>query len=264
MKRFQGSVAKALIVGSFAMLPLCFAGAARADLIFDLNVDGCSSTCGPAGTLFGTVTLSTVDPDTVHVDVDLSQTLISYFVSTGAGYALTWNGPSGETVDNMVPTTGFTFLPWLDTSVKNGGYSTGGNFGNFNYAIECDVAPKDALNPLDYCVSGAGASGTQYSNLSFDVTLAGGLTLANFTSTNPQGFFFSVDLLGPNGKTGVVGANSFTECTPGEAGCTPQECPPTQPGCTPTVPEPGTLALIGVSILAGVAVNRRRYKVRIA
>jgi hypothetical protein len=59
-------------------------------------------------------------------------------------------------------------------------------------------------------------------------------------------------------NSGVIGANSFQETTPNMPGCVAQECLPTAPGCTPSVPEPGTLALIGVSPLAGLAFTRRR------
>lgn len=262
MRRTTRTFLGALMTSAALALGGAFATPANATsmLIFDLDVDSCTGTCGPAGTLFGTVTLTEVDADTVHVDVNLSQDLISYFISTGAGYSLTWNGPSGETVENMSPATGFTVLPWLDTS-SNGGYDTGGNFGKFNYAILCEAAPNKAPNPQDYCASQPGGGGAQYSELSFDVTHAPTLALTDFAATNPQRFFFSVDLIGPNGNTGVIGANSFTECTVGAPGCVPRECPPTAPECTPsTVPEPGTLALIGISLLSGVALRRSRER----
>jgi len=264
MNRFPPCIAKALLLGAFAALPLGFAPPASAtQIVFDLDVDSCTGGCGPSGTLFGTVTLSTVDADTVHVDVDLSQALVSYFIQTGAGYALTWNGPDGEVVSNMSPATGFTILPWLDTS-GSGGYDTGGNFGKFNYAILCEAAPNNAPNPQDYCASQKGGGGAQYSELSFDVTHVPALALADFAATNPEGFFFSVDLLGPSGNTGVVAANTFTECTAETPGCVQEQCPPTAPECTPTVPEPDTLALIGISLLSGVAVGRKRLLGRIA
>ena len=262
MKRISSCITRALLASALA-LPLGFATPANAtSIVYNLDVDSCTGSCGPSGTLFGTVTLSTVDADTVHVDVDLSQALVSYFIQTGAGYALTWNGPSGEVVSNMVPATGFTVEPWLDTS-GGGGYDTGGNFGKFNYAIFCEAAPNNALNPQDYCASQKGGGGAQYSELSFDVTHVPALALTDFAATNPEGFFFSVDLLGPSGNTGVVGANTFTECTPDTPGCVQQQCPPTAPECTPTVPEPGTLALIGISLLSGVAVSRKRLLGRI-
>jgi PEP-CTERM motif-containing protein len=255
MKRMTRTSLGALaMAGALTLGCLTTAIPARADvLVFDLDVDSCTGGCGPSGTLFGTITLSTVDTDTVHVDVDLSQALISYFIQTGAGYALTWNGPSGEVVSDMLPPTGFTVFPWLDTS-GSGGYDTGGNFGKFNYAIECEAAPKNAVDPSTYCASQPGGGGAQYSNLSFDVTHVPSLALTDFFATNPQGFYFSVDLLGPSGNTGVVGANTFTECTPTTPGCDPP----------PTVPEPGTLALIGISLLSGVAVGRKRRMDRVA
>ena len=263
MKTLSARIAKTLIVTAFAAVPLGFAASTSASaIVFDLDVDSCSGSCGPSGTLYGTVTLSTVDADTIHVDVDLSQALVSYFIQTGAGYALTWNGPSGETVSNMSPVTGFDFLGYSDPNANKGGYSTGGNFGTFSYAIECEVAPKDAPDPSAYCASQPGGGGMQYSELSFDVTLSPALTLTDFMATNPEGFYFSVDLIGPNGNTGVIGANDFQECTPNTPGCSPQECLPTTPGCIPSVPEPGTLALIGVSLLSGLALRRRRgYRV---
>src|SRR5262245_60462995 len=94
---------KALISCSFALALVSLAGEASANLIFDLNTDGCSSGCG--ATSYGTVTLSTVDADTVHVDVELTPQFVSMFIQTGAGYSFTWKGPSGETVSGL--TTGF-------------------------------------------------------------------------------------------------------------------------------------------------------------
>jgi len=261
MKRILSTALNSLVTGGLALMLAGVAVPASASLIYNLDSDSCTGGCGPAGTLFGTVTLSVVDGDTVHVEVDLSQALVSYFIQTGAGYALTWNGPAGEIVSNMSPATGFTVLPWLDTSAS-GGYDTGGNFGKFNYAINCEAAPNKAPNPLDYCASQNGGGGAQYSDLSFDVTHVPTLALADFVSTNPQGFFFSVDLLGPSGNTGVVGANGpprSGDCTPGTPGC---GCP-AGVVCDPTVPEPGTLALLGIA-LAGAAGYRTRAGRKVA
>jgi hypothetical protein len=248
MKRFPK-----LFSLSFAALAAFSIGNADAALVFDLNDDACTGGCGPAGTSFGTVTLTQVDADTVHVDVDLSPTGVSFFIDTGAGYALTWNGPSGETIENVNPPLGFNFLPYNDPATPPTGYDTGGNFGSFNYAIECEAAPKgsDAATTAMYCASQPGGGGGQHSALSFDVNLSPALLVTDFTGTNPQGFYFSVDLIGPSGNTGVVAANTFTnqpDCIPGSPNCSPDT----------NVPEPSTLALLGATLLAGVGARKRR------
>lgn len=252
MCKIPSSVSRAFGFAASVAL-LAFAPWAHANLIFDLDVDGCTGSCGPSGTLFGTVTLSVVDANTVHIDVDLSQTLVSYFISTGAGYALTWNGPSGEAVSNVVPASGFSFLPY-------GSYFATGNFGTFTYAIECLAAPPNAPNPQDYCASQNGGGGAQYSELSFDVTHLGGLALTDFGATSPQGFYFTVDLIssgtGATGNTGVVGADTSHE---GSGDCTPGA-----PDCTPSVPEPGTLALLAIAMVGGALTQRRRLAKRFA
>jgi len=233
MKSIISQARSAALAGALALGMATFAAPAAADLVFDLDVDGCTGGCGPSGTLFGTVTLSTVDADTIHVDVELTPEFTTMFVNTGAGYSLTWVGLTGETVDNL--TSGFSFLGF-------GSYSTGGNFGTFNYAIDCVVGGVA-------CPKTGGGNATT-SSLEFDVTHSPTLALTDFAATNPQGFYFTVDLIGPTGRTGVVGADSSTttDCTPGSPDCSPDT----------NVPEPGTLALLASSLIGGGFIRKRR------
>ena len=233
MKRMRSSVAGLLFGATLGIAAAVAPAPAHASLIFDLDVDSCTGGCGDPGTVFGTVTLTEVAPDTVHVDVELAPDLVTMFVQTGAGFSLTWNGPTGETVANL--SAGFTFLGYQPSAT---GYDTGGNFGKFNYAIDCTGSPA---------CPGPGGGGAAVSTMSFDAIHSPTLGLADFVSTNPQGYFFTVDLIGPSGRTGVVGANTVTDpCTPGA------------PECTPSVPEPGTLALLGIALVGGFASARRR------
>ena len=116
-------------------------------------------------------------------------------------------------------------------------------FGTFKYAVDC-VAGGGAC--------GNGASNSTTSSLEFDVNHSPTLSLADFAATNPEGFYFTVDLIGPTGRTGVVGANTFT---------TSPDCIPGSPECQPDtgLPEPGTLALLAVAMF-GVAVGSRRVR----
>ena len=231
MKTIISHARSTLAAGALALGMATFAAPAAADLVFNLDVDGCTGGCGPSGTIFGTVTLSAVDADTVHVDVDLTPEFTTMFTASGAGYSLTWVGLTGETVDNL--TAGFSFLGF-------GSYSTGGPFGTFNYAIDCVVGGVA-------CPKMGGGNATT-SSLDFDVTHSPALALTDFVATNPQGFYFTVDLIGPSGRTGVVGADSSTTTN----------CPDCSPDPHSTVPEPGTLALLASSLLGGAFIRKRR------
>jgi PEP-CTERM motif len=116
----------------------------------------------------------------------------------------------------------------LGTNPANAGTIHTGGAGDFEYGVSCNP-------PSAAC--GNGGSSPYTGTLTFDIT-ASGLTLAKLEQ-NADGNYFSMDVLGTTGHTGVIDAHTFTPITP--------------------APEPGTLALLG-STLAGFALLRRRKR----
>lgn len=149
----------------------------HADTIFSLKSDACTGKCGPANSVFGTVTLSQT-ADGVSVVEDLASG--EHFAVTGAGSPLVFNLDGSFTISGL----------------ENGFSSAGGDkasaFGNFTNSINCGSPlcsnggkPTNSAGPLSFLVEGA--------------------QISDFVA-NSDGYFFASDILGTNGKTGNVGA----------------------------------------------------------
>ena len=171
--------------GLAALTLLALVPAARGDLIYQLNVDGCSGNCGPQAS-FGSIDLHQVSSTEVLVTETLNNG--NKFVSTGAGDALEFNiaGNPAVTLSNI--SAGFSTGPAPDY------VST---FGTFEYSVTCSVC-------------GSGASSPQPGPLKFDVQLTegGNLSINNFVAGGATGLdFFTTDILsGTTGNTGNVAA----------------------------------------------------------
>jgi len=173
-----------------AIAIVCSAGAAKADTIFNLDVDHCTGGCAPSGTIFGTVTLAQ-NGTTVDVTVDLADGF--GYANTGAvdSQAFKFNATgvalSDITVNQNNP--GETLAP------QTGSFNGNGT-GSFAFGIACTTC-------------GTGLSDTFTTNIIFHVANA---TIADLTAPNAGGFVFVSDV--GNLSTGVTGPIAATTGTP--------------------------------------------------
>jgi VPDSG-CTERM motif len=228
MKRQLMVRAATTAVALIFLLTLGVTRASANTVTYQLTSDHCTGTCGPAGTVFGTITLVDVSSGVVQVTLQLNNgsQLIDTGGSGGLGAAFGFNLTGTPTI--AVSNISNPNVTLESTTASTTGIHIDG-FGLFEYGLQC-LSCNGGSTPLG-------------STLSFTVS-ASGLSTASFNqlSTIPPGSqpaFFAVDILsGINGKTGPVDASQ-----------------------APTVPDGGmTLMLLGGALL-GLETLRRKFRV---
>ena len=199
---------------SLAVASAAFASASASAVTFNLNI--------PAGAIYGTVTLTQFDSDTVAVHVDLGSvgpsTNGTYrFVDTGGHDAFGFNIAGGAAV-----------ISGLTAGYEIAGAFTQSGFGTFTNGITC----------LESCQGGTN-SNSPNDILDFHVDRAG-ITVGSFVANNSN-FIFTADLFGPNPTGGSV---TF---------------PVGASAPVAVVPEPGTYALLlaGLGVVGFMARRRQ-------
>jgi hypothetical protein len=192
--------------------------ALHASSIYEFTVDHCGGGCAPAGTVFGTVTLT--DAGT-SVDVAVHLNSGFRFAKTGAAdfQAFKFNGTGivlGDiTIDAHVP----------NLTASTGSFNGDGT-GAFTFGIGCGTCGNGLSDPF-------------VTDILFHVANA---EIADLTGANDLGFVFVADIGNANGNTGPVAALPIDD----------------EITITTRVPEPASVGLLGLGLLGIGLVARKK------
>ena len=178
------SVVRALVVLAVVMVGFVVTASPAQAIVFNLTSDHCTGGCAPAGTIFGTVTL-TQNGSTVDITVDLNSPFV--YAKTGSVDFLAFKfNATGIVVGDI--SVNQTFAGQTLAGVT--GTFNGDGTGDFAFGIQCTTC-------------GNGIS-TISSDIIFHVANA---TIAELTVPNSLGNVFVADIGNPaTGATGPIDA----------------------------------------------------------
>jgi hypothetical protein len=208
MKKF---LIGALVAGGLAV------GSQAQAATYLLTDDHCSGTCGGLAS-YGTITVS----GTTNLDIKIDLTSGVTFNSNGAGL----DTVSFDLVGNPLVTISGLPATWGVNANQTAGSNHEDGFGSFDYVVNEN---SGFLSSIEFHVVGAGAN-------------AGQTLVQDHNVADSKNIYFAVDVVGTNGKTGVIGA------TLAPAG----------------VPEPATWAMMLVGFGGMGALMRRKRRVSAA
>jgi hypothetical protein len=169
------------LAGSAALAIAGLVAAAPAEAVtFDLTSCHISSSCGPAGTVYGTVTL-TQSGSTVDFAVSLSDS--NRFVLTGSADDQYFKFNGAPNVGSISVTQNVSGV----TLTADAGALNGDGTGNFGFGITCTP-----ISPMTSCAEGGAAALPVGTTLDFAVANS---TISQFLVNSGSGNFFVADIL---------------------------------------------------------------------
>jgi len=172
---------KTLLIGAMAAVGLALAGQAQATT-YTLTDDHCTGTCGGLSS-YGTIDVT--GTTTLDIVVNLASNVS--FNANGAGLdTISWDLVGNPNISVSLPAL------WGVNGAQSAGSHHEDGFGDWDYVVNLAMG-SPTTSHVEFFVTGAGAN-------------AGNTLTLDHNFIDNQNIYFTADVLGSNGKTGLIGA----------------------------------------------------------